>query len=76
MTEQPQETLHFLLGGMASDIKTLVAASEKQAGRVSKLEDRTTKLESFATRIGVLTAALGVLVPTAITLVLKKLGAL
>jgi hypothetical protein len=76
MAEQPQETLHFLLGGMASDIKTLVVASEKQAGRMTKLEDRTTKLEGFATRIGVLTASLGIFVPTAITLILKKLGAL
>lgn len=76
MTEQPQETLHFLLGGMASDIKTLVAASEKQAGRMSKLEDRTTKLEGFATRIGVLTASLGIGVPTLLTVILRKMGLL
>lgn len=76
MAEQPQETLHFLLGGMASDIKTLVAASEKQAGRMTKIEERTAKLEGFATRIGVLTASLGVAVPTGITVILRKLGLL
>ena len=75
MADNPQETLHFLLGGMDANIRKLVEASDKQSGRMTKLEDRTAKLESFATRIGVLTAGLGVLVPTAITLFLKKIGA-
>jgi hypothetical protein len=76
MADNPQETLHFLLGGMDANIKKLVEASEKQAGRMTKLEERTTRLEGFATRIGVLTAGLGVAVPTTITVIFRKLGLL
>lgn len=74
MTDNPQETLHFLLGGMSVKIDKLVEASDKQAGRMTKLEERTAKLETFATRIGVLTASLGIGVPTFITVLARKMG--
>lgn len=83
----PPDQLWLMLGEIRGDLKWLVDERKTSNRRIDDIEagielqldkhdDRITKLEGFATRIGVLTTALGVLVPTAITIVVSRLGLL
>lgn len=76
-----------MLGEIRGDLKWLVEERRTTTRRMDDIEagielkidehaERLNKLEHFKVRIGVLTAALGILVPTAITVIAKKIGLL
>lgn len=86
MSGQPDQ-LWMMLGEIRGDLKYLVAERQQQNRRMDDIEAgielqldkhsvRISNLETWKIRVGVLTTALGVLVPTAITIVARKLGLL
>ena len=74
MSDNPQDSLHFMLGEMRADIKQLLAAQHNQAGRVTDVEKRVTRLEHTKTRIGVFVGSVGVVVPSIFAYLLHKFG--
>jgi hypothetical protein len=81
------DALWLMLGEIRGDLKWLVEdrrstsrrMDDIEAGIETKIDEhdgRLQKLENFKLRIGVFATAVGIVVPTAITIITKKLGLL